>query len=390
MDFIALENQFTSGVYGKRDVCFVRGDGIKLWDDAGKEYLDFGTGISVANLGHAHPRLVNAISKQAATLMTAPELGYNDQRAQLLGKLADLTPEGINRFFLCNSGTEAIEGCLKFAHLTTGRSKFIATMRGFHGRTLGSLGATFNKKYREPFSALTHKFTHVPFGKIEKLAAKINGETAAVLIELVQGEGGIRPGDAAYFNAIRALCDEHGALLIVDEVQTGFGRTGAMFACDHFGLKPDLLAMGKAIAGGVPMGAVGIGDRISGLKPGMHGSTFGGNPLACAAALAHFEVLAEDRLVQNSAEMGQYFLDRLSEINSPLIRDVRGKGLMIGVELKQRVGPVLRAMMERGFMVLNAGPTVLRFLPPLTITTAEIDLAVAALTAVLQELGERA
>ena len=211
MNYIELENQHTSGVYGKREVCFVRGDGMKLWDDTGEEYLDCGTGISVANLGHAHPRLVNAIAEQAATLMTAAELGYNDKRAQLLGRLAEVTPDTINRFFLCNSGTEAIEGCIKFAHLSTGRSKYVAAMRGFHGRTLGSLGATFNKKYRQPFAALTPKMAHAPYGNIDKLAAKVDGETAAVIIELVQGEGGVRPGTADYFKAVRELCDEHGA-----------------------------------------------------------------------------------------------------------------------------------------------------------------------------------
>lgn len=389
MSFQALESQFTSGVYGKREVCFVRGEGTQIWDESGKQYLDFGVGISVANLGHSHPRLVNAIAQQAGTLMTAPELGYNDQRAKLLAKLAELTPDSINRFFLCNSGTEAVEGCIKFAAVSTGKNKFVATMRGFHGRTIGSLAATHNPKYRKPFVGLTPRFTHVPYGNFEKLAAAIDDETAAIILEPVQGEGGIRPGDPAYFQALRQLCDERGVLLILDEVQTGFGRTGALFACEHLGITPDLMAMGKAIAGGVPMGAVGIGDAIQNLKPGVHGSTFGGNPLACAAALAHFEILEDEGLVANSAELGQYFRDQLSEINSPLIRDIRGLGLMIGVELRIRVGPVLKAMMERGFVVLNAGPTVLRFLPPLNITRAEIDQAVTALTSVLIELQDQ-
>ena len=387
-DFIQIENQFTSGVYGKRDCCFVKGQGAVLWDSEGREYLDFGTGISVANLGHCHPRLVKAIQQQAATLMTSPELGYNDRRAQLLQILASITPDGINRFFLCSSGTEAVEGCIKFAHIATGRSKFVATMRGFHGRTIGSLAATHNKKYREPFAALTPSFSHVPFNKVEKLAATVNDQTAAVIIELVQGEGGVRLADAEFVAAARNICDEHGAMLIVDEVQTGFGRTGKMFACDHFGVKPDLMSMGKAIAGGVPMGAIGIGDQIGELKPGLHGSTFGGNPLACASALENIAILTDEHLIENSASQGEYFLKRLREIDSPEIREIRGIGLMIGVEMKSRVSPILQAMMDAGFVVLNAGPTVVRFLPPLNITKQQIDSVIESFVGCLNNIQD--
>ncbi len=387
MTFIEQESQHTSGVYGKREVCFVRGDGMRLWDDAGKEYLDFGTGISVANLGHAHPRLVAAIADQASTLMTSPELGYNDKRAQLLAKLAEVTPAGLGRFFLCNSGTEANEAAIKFARLATGRHKFVATMRGFHGRTLGSLAATHNKKYREPFKPLIANFAHVPFNNIAKFEAVVNDETAAVILEPVQGEGGVRVGSPQYFTAVRELCDKHGALLIVDEVQTGMGRTGTLFASDQLGIQPDIIALGKALAGGVPMGATGITQAVADvLKPGLHGSTFGGNPLACAASLATFEIIESEGLVENAQEMGVYFQERLSEINSPLIRDVRGIGLMIGVEMRMRVTPILQALMERGFMVLNAGGTVLRFLPPLTVTQVEIDALVTSLTEVLLDV----
>ena len=375
-DYIQIESGHTSGVYGKREYCFVKGQGATLWDAEGRKYLDFGTGISVANLGHCHPKLVGAIQQQAATLMTAPELGYNDRRALLLERLASITPDGINRFFLCNSGTEAVEGSIKFAHVATGRAKFVATMRGFHGRTIGSLAATHNKKYREPFASLTPAFNHVPYNKIDKLEAAVDDSTAAVIIELVQGEGGVRVADTEFVSAARQICDDNGAMLIVDEVQTGFGRTGKMFACDHFGLKPDLMSMGKAIAGGVPMGAIGIGDRIGELTPGLHGSTFGGNPLACSAALANIEILQDENLIENSAALGEYFINRLKDINSPEIREVRGIGLMIGIELKSRVSPILQAMMEAGFVVLNAGPTVVRFLPPLNITQKEIDSAI--------------
>ena len=387
-DHIQIENQFTSGVYGKREYCFVKGQGTTLWDNEGRKYLDFGTGISVANLGHCHPKLVTAIQQQAATLMTAPELGYNDQRAQLLSQLASVTPDGINRFFLCNSGTEAVEGCIKFAHCATGRSNFVATMRGFHGRTIGSLAATHNKKYREPFAALTPTFTHVPYNNVDKLASAVNDQTAAVIIELVQGEGGVRAAKQDFVTAARKICDDNGAKLIIDEVQTGFGRTGKMFACEHFDAKPDLLALGKAIAGGVPMGAIGIGDSVGQLKPGLHGSTFGGNPLACAAALANLEILHDEDLIANSATAGAYFIDRLRQIESSEIREVRGIGLMIGVEMKSRVAPILGKMMEAGFLVLNAGPTVVRFLPPLNVTTEQIDAVVECFSNCVQQIQD--
>lgn len=390
MNFTEQESQHTSGVYGKREVCFVRGDGMRLWDDNGKEYLDFATGISVANVGHAHPRLVAAIADQAATLITSAELAYNDKRAQLLAKLAEVTPDGIERFFLCNSGTEAIEAAIKFARLATGRHKFVATMRGFHGRTIGSLAATHNKKYREPFKPLVPNFAHVPFGNIDKLAAAITDEVAAVILEPVQGEGGVRPGDPAYFAAVRDLCDQHGALLIVDEIQTGMGRTGTLFASEQLAIQPDIIALGKALAGGVPMGATGITQTVAdALKPGLHGSTFGGNPLACAASLAMFDIIESEKLVENASAMGAYFQERLSEINSPLIREVRGLGLLIGVDMRVRVTPILQSLMEQGFLVLNAGGTVLRFLPPLTVTSSEIDRVVLALTQILQQLDER-
>ena len=207
-NYIEIESQFTSGIFGKREACFVRGKGMRLWDQDDKEYLDFGSGISVANLGHSHPKLVEVIQAQAATLMTAPEFAYNDKRATLLQRLAEITPSGLNRFFLCNSGTEAVEGCIKFAHFATGKSKFVAAMRGFHGRTLGSLAATHNKKYREPFASLSPKFSHVPFNKSEILAPAVDNETAAVIIELVQGEGGVRLADQQFVEDARRICTE--------------------------------------------------------------------------------------------------------------------------------------------------------------------------------------
>ncbi|MEM7113752.1 MAG: acetylornithine transaminase [Chloroflexota bacterium] len=388
MNTIELESRHTSGVYGKRDVAIVRGEGATVWDENGRSYLDFVAGISVANIGHAHPKLVAAISEQAKTLLTCPEMFYNDQRAQLSAQLAAIMPGDLDRVFLCNSGTEATEGAIKFARLATGKTDVVATMRGFHGRTMGALSATHNPKYRKPFGPLVPGFTHVPYGKLDKMEAAISEQTAAIIIEPVQGEGGVRPGNFDYLRAVRQLCDDHGILLIMDEVQTGFGRTGRWFGCEHAGVVPDLMAMGKAIAGGVPMGAIGVGPKVTGLKPGMHGSTFGGNPLACAAALATLDIFEEEQLLAKSNELGAYFKERLEEINSPLIREVRGLGLMIGMELRIRAREVVVRLMERGILTLTASPNVLRMLPPLVVSREELDRVVEAIRDVLSELGQ--
>ncbi len=387
MNWMETEQQYTSGVYGKRNLTIVRGQGAHLWDADGREYIDCTAGIGVASIGHANPTVAAAIAEQAQTLITCAEMFYNDRRAELLERLVNILPDGLNRIYLCNSGTEAIEAAIKFARLSTARTDIVAMMRGFHGRTMGALSATHKKHYRQPFEPLVPGFSHVPFGNLGKLEAAITDQTAAVVLEVVQGEGGVRLAEADYFQAVRQLCDERGALLIIDEVQTGFGRTGQWFACQHYDLVPDLLAMGKAIAGGVPMGAVAIGPRIEGLTTGLHGSTFGGNPLACAASLASLQVYEEQDLVARSAELGAYFLERLQEINSPLIREVRGLGLMIGIEMKERVHSVVEALTERGILALTAGTTVLRLLPPLVIEREDIDTVVDTLRDVLSEMG---
>jgi len=384
MNIVALEKKYGSGVYGKRDSVIVRGAGAQIWDAAGRSYIDCTAGIGVANIGHSHPVLVEAITTQAQTLITCQEMFYNDRRAELMAGLARILPANLNRFFLCNSGTEAVEGAIKFARLSTKRSNIIAAVRGFHGRTLGSLSATHKSKYRKPFMPLVPGFSHVPFGQIEPLAEAINEDTAAVILEIVQGEGGVRPGTAAYFQAVEALCRQQDVLLIVDEIQTGFGRTGRYFAFEHMEIEPDLLCLGKAIAGGIPMGAIAIGHRVSRLPVGVHGSTFGGNPLACAAALASLRIIENEGLVSRSAELGQYFLQQLQGIDSPLIREVRGLGLMIGLELKVRAMPIVKALAQRGVQVLTAGPTVIRLLPPLVISKEELDEVTGALREVLQ------
>ena len=388
MDTIQLEQAHTSGVYGKRDVAIVRGEGALIWDENGREYIDCVAGIGVSNIGHCHPAVASAIAVQSQQLITCQEMFYNDRRAQLLAKLVSVLPDGLDRIFLCNSGTEAIEGAIKFARLSTGRTGIVAAMRGFHGRTYGALSATHKKDYRNPFMPLVPGFSHVPFAKIKKMRTAVTHETAAVILEIVQGEGGVRPGSAHYFQAVRQICDETGALLIIDEVQTGFGRTGRWFASQHMGVTPDLMALGKAIAGGVPMGAIAIGTRVAELPTGVHGSTFGGNPLACAAALATLQVIREEDLVNRSAELGSYLRQRLQRIDSPLIREVRGLGLMVGIELKVRAMPIVQALMERGVMALTAGPTVLRLLPPLVITQDQLDVVVETLESVLAEQGE--
>ncbi len=375
-DIIAAEDAHTSGAYPKREIALVRGEGARVWDADGREYIDCNAGHGVANVGHCHPAVTEAIRSQAGTLVTCSETFYNDQRAALINELTARTPGNLDRVFLCNSGAEAVEGALKVARYFTGRTGIVAAMRGFHGRTLGALSLTWDKKYREPFMPLLPDTTHVPYDKLEAMDEAIGENTAAVLVEVVQGEGGVRPGSAEYFAGLRRLCDERGALLIVDEVQTGLGRTGRWFACEHFGLVPDVLCLGKAIGGGIPMGAVVWEESLGQLKPGVHGSTFGGNALACAASRAMLNVMDKESLPERAARVGKTLLDNLQEIDSPLIREVRGLGLMIGIELKQKSTPVLKEMMERGVLALPAGPNVVRLLPPLVIGEADLETVV--------------
>ena len=270
-DIITLESAHTSGVYPKRPLAIVRGEGARLWDADGNEYIDCVGGQGAANLGHGHPAIVSAISRQAGQLITCPEIFYNDRRAELLAALANVAPAGLSRAFLCNSGAEAVEAAIKFARLSTGRRKIVACMRGFHGRTMGALSATWEPKYREPFEPLVPGFTHVPYNDLAALDAAVTDSTAAVLLEVVQGEGGVRLGDPAFLLGAQCLCRERGALLIVDEVQTGYGRTGTLFACEQYGLEPDLMPIAKSMAGGLPMGACLIGPRVRPIEKMTHG-----------------------------------------------------------------------------------------------------------------------
>jgi acetylornithine/LysW-gamma-L-lysine aminotransferase len=380
---IELEAKYTSGVYAKRELIITRGQGALLFDEQGREYIDCVGGQGVCNLGHAHPAVAAAIASQAQILISCPEMFYNQQRAVLMERLAELT--GLRRVFLCNSGTEAVEAAIKFARASTGRSQIIAAMRGFHGRTYGALSATWNKKYREGVEPLVPDFTHVAYNNLESLAEAIHNNTAALILEVVQGEGGVYPGTTEFLLGAQALCQKHGVYLILDEVQTGFGRTGKMFAFEHHRLQPDMLCVAKSIAGGLPMGAVLIGERLGKLRTGIHGSTFGGNPLVCAAALASLKALDQESLPERAGVLGAYLMGRLAEIHSPLVREVRGLGLMVGIEIKQKVAPYLQALMEKGVLALPAGMTVIRLLPPLVITHDQIDRVVATLQEVLAQ-----
>jgi acetylornithine/LysW-gamma-L-lysine aminotransferase len=364
-------------------VTIVRGEGAVLWDDQGRPYIDCVGGQGTANLGHANPAVAAALAAQAQRLISCPEIFPNDQRAALMERLTQLT--GMSRVFLCNSGAESVETAVKFGRVSTGRTEIVAAMRGFHGRTFGALSATWNKAYREPFEPLVPGFRHVPYNNLEALSQAVAENTAAVILEIVQGEGGVHPGTPEFLHGAQRICRERGALLILDEVQTGFGRTGRMFAFQHHDLRPDLLCLAKSIAGGVPMGATLIGERVGRLPAHIHGSTFGGNPLACAASLAALGEIERLALPARAAESGAYFMARLKEIRSPLIREVRGLGLLVGVELRKKSAPFLQALMERGVLALSAGMNVVRFLPPLVISREQLDCVVETLTHVLSE-----
>jgi len=380
---MALEAAHTSGVYSKRPLAIVRGQGARVWDADGNEYIDCVGGQGSANLGHAHPAVVAAVQHQAETLITCPEIFYNDQRAQLLERLVAVAPGDLNRAFLCNSGAEAVEAAIKFARVSTGRTGIVATMRGFHGRTMGALSATWSRTYRQPFEPLVPGFSHVPFNDLAALDRAVGATTAAVLLEAVQGEGGVHPAEPEFLHGAQALCRERGALLIMDEVQTGYGRTGKLFASQHYGIEPDLMAVAKSMAGGVPMGACLLGPRVGELPKHVHGSTFGGNPLACAAALATLEVMIRDDLPGRASRLGSWLLEQLQGLDSPLIREVRGVGLMVGVELRGKVTPILKGLQARGVLALPAGGTVLRLLPPLVIEQSDLERVVAAIAETL-------
>jgi len=382
MNYKELEETYEMGTYTRREIVIVKGNAATLTDSEGKEYIDCVAGVGVASVGNANPKVAEAITKQAKTLITCYGAFYNDKRAEAVKKLVEIAPNNLKKVFLSNSGTEAVEAAIKFSRASTKKTEIIALMRGFHGKTMGSLSATWDKKYQEIFAPLMPGVIHVPSNNREKLEAAITEKTAAVIIELIQGEGGVHPLNQEYVTTVRKLTKEKNVLLIVDEIQTGFCRTGKMFACEHYEIEPDIMCCAKAIAGGVPMGATFCREDITVPKKS-HTTTFGGNPLACAASIAAIEFMQENNLAELAAENGAYFMKKLQAIQSEKIREVRGRGLMIGVELKERAGFYVNALMEKGVLALLAGPMVIRFLPPLVITKKQIDIVVKAVEEVL-------
>jgi len=386
-DIYAADKTLQPPLYAKREVVLARGEGATLWDVDGRSYVDMMSNYGVNILGHAHPAVTEAIAQQAGALISCHQSFANDVRAQFLETLTGIAPAGLNRVFLSNSGTEAIEAALKFARVVTGREGIVAARGGYHGRTIGALAATAEKKYREPFASILSAATHVPFNDLDALEAAIDSTTAIVILEPIQGEGGIVVPDADYLAGAQFLARSAGALLVIDEVQTAL-RTGAFFACQHSGITPDLLATAKGLANGVPIGATLMTEEIAAaLGGGVHGSTFGGNPLACAAGLATIEAIRTEGLLERSVTLGDRLRDGIAALNHPKIRAVRGQGLMSGVEFRVRVTPVLKGLQDRGVLALPAGSLVIRLLPPLVITEEQVDQTVAAIGETLDALG---
>jgi acetylornithine/LysW-gamma-L-lysine aminotransferase len=360
-----------------------------VWDEDDNKYLDLGSAQGVAMLGHCHPAVTAAIQEQAQTLTLCPSYLYNDKRAEFAQALVEVLPKHLPHAFLANSGAEAMEGALKFARLFTRRPAFVATTRGFHGRTIGALSVTWEPKYREGFTPLLEA-THVQFNDAAALDQAITDRTAAVVLEVVQGESGVNIGTPDFLKTAQRLCRERGALLIVDEIQTGFGRTGKWFAIEHAGLEPDIMCLAKGLGGGFPMGALAYTKAIRDvLSPGAHGSTFGGSPLACAAGLAAIQAYRDENLIKRSGILGANMRNTLRGALEGVaaVRDIRGLGLMIAVELRTKVAPVLKSLMlNHGVIALPAGPTVLRLLPPLVISEQEIEFGVQAIARAIKEL----
>ncbi len=382
IDYKAIQQQYEIDVYPMRDVVLVKGKGARLWDDKGTEYIDMASGISVANVGHCNDKVVDAISSQAATLITCPNTFYNDSKAKFLEKLFSVAPKNLTKAFLTNSGSEAMEAAIKFARANTKKTKFISAMKGFHGRTYGSLSATYKKEYRDAFEPLVPGFSFVPFNNYEKLVDAVDSDTAGIILEFVQGEGGINIGQKEYFKQVRQLCDEKDILLIIDEIQTGFCRTGKMFAIEHFDIEADMMTVAKSIAGGFPMGALLCSDKIK-IEKGKHGSTFGGNPLACAAGKASIEFMIENKLWEVAEQKGKFFREKLESQPLSKVREIRQIGLMIGIELKDKSQPIILDLLERKIISLPAGTTVLRLLPPLVISYDDLDTVIKNLIEIL-------
>lgn len=381
-----LDRQYYMPVFARYAIVLSHGEGPYLYDTDGNKYLDFLAGIAVNVLGHAHPKLVAAIAEQAGKLIHCSNLYYTEAQALLAKSLAELS--GLDKVFLANSGAEANEGALKLARkygktLNADRIEIITAEHCFHGRTLATLTATAQPKYQHGYEPLPEGFRYVPYNNIEALEAIMSEKTCAVMIEPIQGEGGINVPDGDYLGKVRALCDKHGALLIFDEIQTGMGRTGQMFAYQHFGIKPDIVTMAKGLGGGVPIGAFIAADKVAKVfSPGDHGTTFGGNPLACAAGNTVLAVMEQEKLIENARTVGEYLMGQLNGLKEKypaLVLKVRGKGLMIGVQLAKPGRGIVEKCLENGVIINCTAGDVLRFVPPLIINKGHVDEMIAVL-----------
>jgi LysW-gamma-L-lysine/LysW-L-ornithine aminotransferase len=387
-EIIKVEDQLMANVYTKKPIVVTKGKGALVWDINGKEYIDCTGSYGVALLGHSHPKVVAAICEQAPKLISCHASLYNDKRSEFLKKIVELAPKGLSKAFLSNSGAEAVECAIKVARKFTGKPEIIAVMGGYHGKTMGALSATWEKKYREPFMPLVPEIKHVAPDNLDKIREAVTDKTAAVIVEPVRGEGGIRVVPDGYLAGLRKICDEKGILLILDEVQTGFGRTGKLFGCEYARIVPDIMCLAKPVAGGLPIGVTLAKENVmASLKGGEHTTTFSGSPLVCAAGCAAIDVLLKEKLTEKAAVNGKYFKTKLDGLQAKhtSIKEVRGIGLMLGIELKFEVQNVIAQAIEQGVLFLNAGRTVVRFLPPLVITKALIDKAIAVLDAVLEK-----
>ncbi len=374
LDWMERERKFIVQTYTRQKVVIERGEGCYVYDVNGKKYLDLVAGIATASIGHCNPQLVERLKKQIEKLIHVSNLYYTIPQIELAEKLHEIT--GMDKFFFCNSGTEAVEAALKFARRITGRKKFVSFTGDFHGRTMGALSVTYKEKFRKPFEPLISPVEFAEFNSVEDLERKVDSETAAVIVELIQGEAGVYPAKKEFVEALEEMRDKNGFLLIVDEVQTGFGRTGKWFAKEIYEVEPDMMTMAKAMGSGVPIGCCALREDIAEkIQPGDHGSTFGGNPLACTAALATIDVIEREKLVENSARVGEYFTKRLREH----FENVTGAGLMIGFDVSDALEFVKKCL-ESGLIVNNTSERRIRILPPLIITRKEVDEAIEIMT----------
>ncbi|MDF2422024.1 MAG: acetylornithine/succinylornithine family transaminase [Nitrosopumilus sp.] len=386
------EDQFMGNLYQRFPVTIEKGEGAHVWDVDGKEYIDCMGGYGVALVGHKNKRVNDAIREQIDKIITVHSSLYNKTREEFLTLLIGLAPKALTQVHLNNSGAEAIEAAMKFARKFTGKKGMVAMKGSYHGKSFGALSLTFNPKYRTPFAPLVEKVSFASYGDIESLRSEIDEDTAFVILEPIQGESGIIVAPEGFLQEVRKLCDEKGIVLIFDEIQAGLGRTGRLWACDHWNTAPDILCLAKGIAGGVPMGATLVRpDILASMSKGEHSSTFGGNPISCAAGIAALKAITEDGLIENSEKMGNLFREGLEELKEKhsTIREIRGKGLMIGVEMKFEVKDILMGLIKRGVLMLYSGRNILRILPPLVISEDDVTKVLHALDSVLTEEEEK-